>query len=144
MAPSAVARRDFASLACASLVTFMALCAAGCASTVSTTSTDRISSDINLQSAQLGAVHDAQTLAPGRYALVVFGMSCPKCISNVDLQLGRIDGIANPKVDMKHGIVTIDVDGPVAPSREAVFRAILDAGFTLREIRKLPEGEVQP
>ena len=87
--------------------------------------------------AHLGAVHSAPTLTPGHYALVVFGMSCPKCISNVDLQLGRIAGIVNPKVDMKHGIVTIEVPGPAEPSRAAIFRAILDAGFTLREIRTL-------
>lgn len=103
------------------------------------------SSDItsNDSTARLGAVHTAATLSPGDYALVVFGMSCPKCISNVDLQLGRIAGIAHPKVDMKHGIVTIEVPGPAEPSREAIFRAILDAGFTLREIRALPAKEHQ-
>lgn len=94
--------------------------------------------------ANLGAVYSAPTLPAGRYALVVFGMSCPKCISNVDLQLGKITGVAHPKVDMKHGIVTIDVPGPTEPSRDAIFQAILDAGFTLREIRSLPQAEVTP
>jgi copper chaperone CopZ len=64
-------------------------------------------------------------------------MSCPKCISNVDLQLARIEGIRDAKVDMRHGLVTFAVPGPAEPSRAAVSRAILDAGFTLREIRRV-------
>jgi copper chaperone CopZ len=84
-----------------------------------------------------GAVYAPETLAPGRYALVVLGMSCPKCISNVDLQLARIEGLRDAKVDMRHGLVTFAVPGPTQPSRAAVSQAILDAGFTLREIRRI-------
>ncbi len=120
----------------------VSLSCVSCASTATTAASSELASE-STETAQLGLVHDSQTLAPGQYALVVFGMSCPKCISNVDLQLGRVEGISNPKVDMKHGIVTIDVVGPAAPSREAIFRAILDAGFTLREIRALPQSEVE-
>ena len=85
----------------------------------------------------LAAVGDG-TLAPGRYDLVVHGMSCPKCISNVDLQLKRIDGVGEPKVDMKNGVVAITVRDGAAPSRAAVAAAITDAGFTLAEIREVP------
>ncbi len=74
-------------------------------------------------------------LEPGRYDLVVHGMSCPKCISNVDLQLKRIDGVLDPQVDMKNGRVVISVREGASPSRAAVARAIEDAGFTLVEIR---------
>lgn len=103
---------------------------AACASThPSTTLNDPASSP--------GAVYAPETLAPGRYALVVLGMSCPKCISNVDLQLARIDGLRDAKVDMRHGLVTFSVPGPTQPSRAAVSQAILDAGFTLREIRRI-------
>jgi copper chaperone CopZ len=63
-------------------------------------------------------------------------MSCPKCISNVDLQLKRIDGVGEPKVDMKNGVVAITVREGAAPSRAAVASAIGDAGFTLVEIRE--------
>jgi copper chaperone CopZ len=100
----------------------------GCASTP-TAPSDRNPS--------LAAVGDG-ILAPGRYDLVVHGMSCPKCISNVDLQLKRIDGVVDPKVDMKHGIVAITVRDGSAPSRAAVAKAISDAGFTLTEIREVP------
>lgn len=84
--------------------------------------------------ASLAMIGDG-TLAPGRYDLVVRGMSCPKCISNVDLQLKRIDGVVDPKVDMKHGIVAITVRAGASPSRAAIASAISDAGFTLAEIR---------
>ena len=84
--------------------------------------------------ASLAAVGEG-TLAPGRYDLVVRGMSCPKCISNVDLQLKRIDGVVDPKVDMRNGVVAITVRDGAAPSRAAVAAAIGDAGFTLAEIR---------
>lgn len=83
-------------------------------------------------------------LEPGRYDLVVRGMSCPKCISNVDLQLKRIDGVVDPKVDMKNGRVVITVREGASPSRAAVARAIEDAGFTLAEIRGAVDTGVAP
>jgi copper chaperone CopZ len=91
----------------------------------------------NEESARFAVVGEG-TLAPGRYELVVRGMSCPKCISNVDLQLKRIDGVVDPQVDMKHGVVTITVREGSAPTRAAVGAAIGDAGFTLVEIREAP------
>ena len=97
----------------------------GCAST-QTAPSDRNPS--------LAAVGDG-TLAPGRYDLVVHGMSCPKCISNVELQLTRITGVTRPVVDMKNGIVAIDVTGGANPSKDAIANAIADSGFTLVEIR---------
>jgi len=123
MSPCKLRARGLAAAALAAA----ALCA-GCASTP-TTASDR--------DASLAAVGDG-TLAPGRYDLVVRGMSCPKCISNVDLQLKRIDGVVDPKVDMKNGVVAITVRDGAAPSRAAVASAIGDAGFTLAEIRGVP------
>lgn len=79
------------------------------------------------------------TLANGNYRLVVRGMSCPKCISNVELQLARIPGITRPEVDMKNGVVTVKVDGNHQPSKESIAGAIADSGFTLVEIRGATE-----
>jgi copper chaperone CopZ len=79
------------------------------------------------------------TLTDGSYRLVVHGMSCPKCISNVELQLARIPGITRPEVDMKNGVVTVKVDGNHQPSKESIAGAIADSGFTLVEIRGATE-----
>ena len=81
------------------------------------------------------AVAGPSTLTDGRYTLVVHGMSCPKCISNVELQLTRISGITHPIVDMKNGFVRVEVSGGTSPSKDAIANAIADSGFTLVEIR---------
>lgn len=105
----------------------------GCAATTSSISS----------SPSPAAIGDG-ALGPGRHDLVVRGMSCPKCISNVDLQLKRIDGVVDPKVDMKNGRVVITVREGASPSRAAIARAIEDAGFTLAEIRAAAGAEVAP
>lgn len=81
------------------------------------------------------AVAGPELLGDGRYQLVVHGMSCPKCISNVEMQLARIKGIVHPAIDMKHGFVRIDVEGGANPSKNLIASAIADSGFTLVEIR---------
>ena len=82
------------------------------------------------------AVAGPTTLRAGGYTLVVHGMSCPKCISNVELQLTRIQGVVHPSVDMKHGFVLIDVESGSEPSKDAIASAIADSGFTLVEVRE--------
>ncbi|MFM2164179.1 MAG: hypothetical protein RL325_616 [Planctomycetota bacterium] len=82
-----------------------------------------------------GAVRGPESLADGRYTLVVHGMSCPKCISNVEMQLVRVGGIVHPQIDMKNGFVHIAVEGGATPRRDAIASAIEDSGFTLVEIR---------
>lgn len=81
------------------------------------------------------AIVGPSSLAAGSYQLVVHGMSCPKCISNVELQLTRIAGVTRPVVDMKNGIVAIEVTADANPSKNAIANAIADSGFTLVEIR---------
>ena len=81
------------------------------------------------------AVAGPASLPDGRYTLVVHGMSCPKCISNVELQLTRIKGVVRPVIDMQHGFVLIEVEGGTAPTKLAITDAVIDSGFTLVEIR---------
>lgn len=93
------------------------------------------SSTTSMRSAP-AAVAGPATLREGGYTLVVHGMSCPKCISNVELQLTRIPGVARPTVDMKHGFVLVDIAPGAEPTKEAVAAAIADSGFTLVEIKE--------
>ena len=88
-------------------------------------------------SAAAAAIPGPDSLPAGSYTLVVNGMSCPKCISNVEMQLVRIEGVAEPTVDMKHGFVHISVGGAGAPRKSAIASAIADSGFTLVEIREV-------
>ena len=81
------------------------------------------------------AIAGPASLSDGRYTLVVHGMSCPKCISNVEMQLTRISGITHQVVDMKNGFVRVEVAGGSAPTKDAIANAIADSGFTLVEIR---------
>jgi copper chaperone CopZ len=124
----------FATLSAVCILTATTLLA-GCAASPTHTGTP--------SEAALAAIGDG-TLAPGRHDLFVRGMSCPKCISNVDLQLKRIDGVVDPQVDMKNGRVAITVREGASPSRAAVARAIEDAGFTLVEIRAGAGAEAAP
>jgi len=81
-----------------------------------------------------GAVEGPDLLGPGRYALSVRGMSCPKCISNVDLQLARIAGVRDVAVDMKHGLVRLSVAEGREVRKDALAQAVGDAGFTLASV----------
>ncbi|MFM1804889.1 MAG: Heavy-metal-associated domain [Planctomycetota bacterium] len=117
------ARRAVAGLAVATLACTIALSLSACHSTR------------NSDAGAPGAVRGPSSLPTGRYELVVNGMSCPKCVSNVELQLTRIPGVVRPVVDMKNGKVTIDVEDGNAPSSSAIASAIADSGFTLVEIR---------
>ena len=77
-------------------------------------------------------------LGPGRYALDVLGMSCPKCISNIDLQMARIAYVSNIQVDMQHGTVSFTVAEGGQVDRAALAEAVADAGFTLAGVRATP------
>ncbi len=68
--------------------------------------------------------------------LVVHGMGCPLCASNVDLQLARVKGVEKVSVDMSSGRVEVALaEAPKSrPSRAALTQAIKDSGFTLVRI----------
>ena len=73
-------------------------------------------------------------IASGPHTLAVRGMSCPKCVSNVDKQLARLPGVERATVDMKHGTVAIAVSGERRPTPRQLANAVEDAGFTLEAI----------
>ena len=66
--------------------------------------------------------------------LTVWGMSCPKCITNVDQILSDLDGVHDVHTDMANGLVTLRAGSP-APVPAAIHDAITRAGFTLMEIQ---------
>lgn len=67
--------------------------------------------------------------------LVVTGMGCPQCASNVDVQLARLEGVHHTDVDLSTGVITITLAGGKKPSPSKLRDAVLDAGFTPIRIR---------
>lgn len=70
------------------------------------------------------------TIQPGDTVnLTVWGMSCPKCVTNVDQVLADIDGVTGVETDMANGIVTVTTGSP-APRAAQLQEAVTQAGFT--------------
>ncbi len=67
--------------------------------------------------------------------LVVHGMSCPLCASNVDKQLLDVPGVSGVNVNMNTGHVAITIDPKQPPTRDMLARAINRSGFALAEVR---------
>ena len=66
--------------------------------------------------------------------LHVLGMSCPKCVSNVDIQLMRVSGVQKAAIDMGSGIVVVDFDPSKKVTRAALAKAVDDSGLTIASI----------
>jgi len=115
--PRCGVRRSVATALLASL-------AAGCASTP----TD--------PSAAPGQISESAIVEAGEDTIVLlaYGMACPKCVTNADLQLLKLPGVASVRIDMKHGLIFVTLDGTARPSRTQFSRAITDAGLTLVQI----------
>lgn len=78
-----------------------------------------------------GALDTALAITPGDVVeLEVWGMSCPKCITNVDVLVKRHPGVVDVSTDMQHGLVTVRTQLP-APTVADLKTAIDEAGFTL-------------
>lgn len=71
--------------------------------------------------------------------LVVHGLSCPLCASNLDQHLLRMEGVSDMWIDLQTGYVQIEVKPGHEIPANAFERAVRNAGFTLRDIR--PRGE---
>jgi copper chaperone CopZ len=66
--------------------------------------------------------------------LTVFGMSCPQCSNNLNLQLSAIDGVDNVDVDLGSGDIVVSLQ-PGKVTVEALRSRVLIAGYTLDSIR---------
>jgi copper chaperone CopZ len=87
-------------------------------------------------SAAPGQISDSTIVEAGEDTLVLlaYGMACPKCVTNADLQLLKLPGVASVRIDMKHGLIFVTLDGSARPTRGQLTKAITDAGLTLVQI----------
>jgi copper chaperone len=79
-------------------------------------------------------LQDTTPVAASPVKLLVKGMSCPKCVTNVDIQLARLPGVRTSQIDMSTGVVTVDFDPSKGLTRGALAKAVDDSGLTLASI----------
>jgi copper chaperone CopZ len=80
-------------------------------------------------------LHDQTVLTRSPVSIQVMGMSCPKCVSNVDIQLMRVNGVKKAKIDMSTGVVSVDIDTSAKVTRAALAKAVDDSGLTVTDIK---------
>jgi copper chaperone CopZ len=98
----------------------------GCASTSQTDTT----------SATTDHASDGRPIEADSAVLIVNGLSCPLCATNVDKQLLAIPGVSDVRVDLGSGEVTLAFSPLMPhPSRADLRRAVADSGYTLVDIR---------
>ena len=62
--------------------------------------------------------------------ITVAGMTCGHCVSSVQTEVGKVDGVTDVSVDLESGQVTVVAD--TTPDPAALQGAVEEAGFELR------------
>jgi copper chaperone CopZ len=84
---------------------------------------------------QVSSATDTQPITAPSATLIVHGMSCPLCASNVDKQLLEVPGVTLAAVNMGSGEVTVTFAPKARVTRKQLEDAIYKSGFTLAEVR---------
>ena len=65
--------------------------------------------------------------------LSVSGMTCPKCVSKVQMALDDVDDIMDADIDLDAAQVTVELAADAEPgaAREIIVDAITEAGYTV-------------
>jgi copper chaperone CopZ len=115
---------------CVVVLTFLPF-AVGCAAT------DSPGASAANERGEASFTGDSRPIEADEATLVVRGLSCPKCANNVNLQLDKVEGVAETHIDMGKGEVRVVFEPlvPTHPSKARLARAITDAGFTIVDIR---------
>lgn len=66
---------------------------------------------------------------PVTTAYHVAGMTCSHCVNAVGAEVGALPGVADVRVDLQTGTVTVTSDAPLDPAR--VRAAVDEAGYEL-------------
>lgn len=86
---------------------------------------------------QAAYARSSDPIAADSATLMVNGLSCPLCASNIDEQLARVPGVESVRVDLSNGRVQIALRDP-RPSPRALADAVENSGFTLVRIEAGP------
>jgi copper chaperone CopZ len=72
-----------------------------------------------------------------KYQLTINGMSCPFCAYGVEKNLLKIKAIAKIDVNLKGGIVIIQVKKGQSINRKEIEKAVKRSGFYLKKYTKI-------
>jgi len=62
--------------------------------------------------------------------ITVDGMTCGHCVSAVQTEVGKLDGVTDVSVDLTNGQVTVVAEA--TPDADALREAVEEAGFEVR------------
>ena len=72
--------------------------------------------------------------SPTQITIRVDGLSCPFCAYGLEKKLKRLEGTEHVRIDIDSGVAEITVAEGKAIAEEDLNKAVVDAGFTPREI----------
>ena len=75
-----------------------------------------------------------QPVTPPTATLLVHGLSCPQCASNVDKQLLAVKGVQQVSVNLGTGQVVVRVNKDQPPTGTQLADAVKKSGYTLVRI----------
>ncbi len=87
-----------------------------------------------VSAADLASTKGTKPVESEEVVLWINGMGCPQCVTNVDLQLERIKGAKDVRVDLANGKVAVRFEKQPRPTPERIAKAVSDAGLTLVKI----------
>ncbi len=76
----------------------------------------------------------SSTVEAQQIIIRVDGASCPFCAFGLEKRLGRIEGVASVRLEMKDGEVVVTLKKGAKVSEQKLRQAVEEAGFTPREI----------
>lgn len=77
-----------------------------------------------------------------RLTLRVDGLACPFCAYGLEKKIIKIKGVSSYDVDMKEGKVFIGLEPDAQIELNSLYKAVKEAGFTLRSISLRAKGKI--
>lgn len=84
----------------------------------------------------IAATHAQTPVTGDEVVLLVNGLGCPQCATNIDRALERVPGVTSVQVDLGSGKVTVGLGSKRKPTPHELSEAVADAGLTLVKIER--------
>ena len=84
----------------------------------------------------IAATHTQTPVTGDEVVLLVNGLGCPQCSTNINKTLERVPGVTSVHVDLGSGKVTVGLGSKRKPTPHQLSEAVVDAGLTLVKIER--------